>query len=155
MTIRGHISRARKTLDIVITWLTHSHNNWIPWGEVEGRVILDSQLGLLLWYPLGSRPFLVVLKCSSPLVRWHMKIMYIKWCRCAFFFQCGYLFFPFLKFGHLNACSFKYYLHVDVYGLTSTHSMNYSKSFILIGSLWVHIKFPIVNLFIRWQVGMC
>jgi hypothetical protein len=61
-------------------------------------------------------------------------------------------FFPFLKFDHLNACSFKYYLHVEVYGLTSTHSMNYSKSFILISSLWVHTKFPIVNLFIWLQV---
>jgi hypothetical protein len=27
----------------------------------------------------------------------------------------------------LNACFCQYYLHVDVYGLTSTHSMNYSK----------------------------
>jgi hypothetical protein len=87
--------------DMVITWLTFPQQldplGRRRWGE---GYIGFPQMGLTLasfrkstffgcglWVVGSSAP-------QQPIVRWHMKIMYIKWCRCAFFFQCG-TFFPF------------------------------------------------------------
>jgi len=162
-----------------MTWSSspgsHSHNNWIPWGGVEGRVILDSPKWGLLWHPLGSRSFLVVGlgfrvqvllffffffgqnfgSPQQPIVWWHMKIMYIKWCTCAFFFQCG-TFFPFF-FLFSNLIIWMLVFANITCMLTCMGSLPPTqwitqKSFILIGSLWVHTTFPILNLFIWWQL---